>query len=43
MAVAGPRMSVITLETGSSDRVANMRAFSLRALELLAQTLESAD
>jgi len=42
MAVAGPRMSVITLETGSSDRVANMRAFSLRALELLAQTLESA-
>jgi nicotinamide-nucleotide amidase len=41
MAIAGPQMRVITLETGDSDRVANMRAFSLRALELLAQTLES--
>lgn len=38
-AVAGPRMSVITIETGDSDRVANMRAFSLRALELLAETI----
>jgi PncC family amidohydrolase len=43
MAIAGPRTRVITLETGDSDRVANMRAFSLRALELLSQTLESAD
>ena len=39
MAVAGPRAVTITLETGSSDRVANMRAFSLRALELFAETL----
>lgn len=42
MAIAGPRMRVITLETGDSDRVANMRAFALHALELLSQTLESA-
>ncbi|WP_424627681.1 CinA family protein [Bradyrhizobium sp. SYSU BS000235] len=34
MAVAGPATRTITLETGSSDRVANMRAFALRALEL---------
>lgn len=30
----------ITLETGSADRVANMRAFGLRALELLSEALE---
>ncbi len=42
MAVAGPVAHVITLETGNSDRIANMRAFSLRALELLAETLDSA-
>ena len=29
----------ITLETGSADRVANMRAFSKRAMELLAEAL----
>jgi PncC family amidohydrolase len=29
----------ITLETGSADRVANMRAFAKRALELLAEAL----
>lgn len=34
MAVAGPVARTITLETGNSDRVANMRAFALRALEL---------
>ena len=39
MAVAGPRTITITLETGSSDRIANMRAFALRALELFAGTL----
>jgi len=39
MAIAGPQMRVITLETGSGDRVANMRAFSLRALELFAETI----
>lgn len=42
MAIAGPVMRVITLETGDSDRIANMRAFALHALELLSQTLESA-
>ncbi|MDO8977649.1 MAG: CinA family protein [Afipia sp.] len=42
MAIAGPLMRVITLETGDSDRIANMRAFALHALELLSQTLESA-
>ncbi|MCF2522531.1 CinA family protein [Bradyrhizobium sp. G127] len=41
MAVAGPRAVTITLETGSSDRIANMRAFSLRALELFAETIDS--
>ena len=41
MAVAGPRPRVITLETGNGDRIANMRAFSLRALELFAETIGS--
>jgi PncC family amidohydrolase len=36
----GPNFArAITLETGSPDRVANMRAFSKRALELLAEAL----
>ncbi len=36
----GPNFScAITLETGSADRVANMRAFAKRALDLLAQAL----
>lgn len=40
IAVTGPSFSrVITLETGSSDRVANMRAFGVKALELLAEAL----
>ena len=35
IAVAGPSIErAITLETGSSDRQANMRAFAMRALEL---------
>ena len=29
----------ITLETGSDDRIANMRAFAIRALELLAEAI----
>jgi len=36
LAVSGPSERAITLETGSADRKANMRAFGLRALELLA-------
>lgn len=39
----GTTERVITLETGSDDRVANMRAFARTALELLEQTLASAD
>jgi nicotinamide-nucleotide amidase len=42
IAVAGPTARVITVETGSGDRVANMRAFSKRALELLAEALVEA-
>ncbi len=41
IAVAGPVERVITLETGSSDRIANMRAFASAALDLLAQALAS--
>jgi PncC family amidohydrolase len=40
IAVTGPGFSrAITLETGSGDRVGNMRAFSDRALQLLAESL----
>ena len=40
IAVTGAGFSkVITLETGSADRIANMRAFGIRALELLAEAL----
>lgn len=36
----GPNFArAITLETGSADRVANMRAFAKRAMELLAEAL----
>ena len=38
--IEGPNFSrAITLETGSADRIANMRAFSKRAMELLAEAL----
>ncbi len=40
IAVTGGSFSrAITLETGNADRVANMRAFAKRALELLAEAL----
>ena len=39
LALAGPVERAVTLETGSSDRVANMRTFSAAALDLLAQAL----
>lgn len=42
MAVAGASARTVTLETGDSDRVANMRAFARHALALLADTLENA-
>jgi nicotinamide-nucleotide amidase len=35
IAVAGASEHAITLETGSSDRIANMHAFSAAALDLL--------
>ena len=35
IAVAGPAERVLTLETGSADRQANMRAFAAKALETL--------
>ncbi len=41
IAVTGPGFSkVITLETGSPDRIANMRAFGVRAMELIAEALK---
>jgi nicotinamide-nucleotide amidase len=39
MAVAGPAQSVMTIETGSADRVANMQVFASTALNLLLQNL----
>src|SRR3954467_5778092 len=39
LAVSGPVEKVITIETGSADREANMRAFTQRALELLRECL----
>ncbi len=41
MAVVGPRAVAITLETGSSERIANMRAFAHRALALFADTIDA--
>ena len=40
IAICGPVERAITIETGSADRVANMRAFSAAALKLLAEALE---
>ncbi len=39
IALAGPVSQAVTVETGDGDRVANMRAFSKRALELLFNAL----
>ena len=39
MAVAGPQSQVITLETGSGDRLSNMQVFARAALNLLLQKL----
>ena len=41
LAIAGTAERAITLETGSCDRIANMRAFAAAALELLAGSLGS--
>jgi PncC family amidohydrolase len=39
MAVAGPEPSVMTLETGSPDRLGNMHVFAATALNMLLQSL----
>ncbi|WP_293678054.1 CinA family protein [uncultured Phenylobacterium sp.] len=39
VAIAGPVEVALTIETGSSDRAANMRAFAAGALELLKRVL----
>ena len=39
--VDGPSSRVLTLETGSTDRRGNMRAFALKALETLGEELAS--
>ena len=39
IAIVGASERAITLETGSADRAANMRAFSAAALDLLAEIL----
>ena len=39
MAVSGPQSAAITLETGSSDRLANMHVFASTALNLLLENL----
>jgi nicotinamide-nucleotide amidase len=41
MAVAGPLEAVFTLETGSSDRQANMHVFAAAALNLLLKNLSN--
>jgi len=42
LAIVGTAERAITLETGSADRVANMRAFAAAALKLLADSLGAA-
>ena len=42
LAVSGPVEAVITLETGSADREANMRVFARRAIELLESCIRKA-
>lgn len=39
VAISGPVEQVITIETGSDDRSANMRAFAAAALELLSRAV----
>jgi PncC family amidohydrolase len=42
IAVAGSVERSITVETGSADRIANMRAFAAAALDLLTQSIAAA-
>jgi PncC family amidohydrolase len=41
IAIAGPVERAITLETGSGDRIANMRAFAIAAIDLLHEAVET--
>ncbi len=41
VAICGPVEKVITIETGSRDRAANMRAFALALLDLLTDAIET--
>ena len=41
IAISGPQEIAITLETGESDRAANMEAFAAAALDLLRRGLEA--
>jgi nicotinamide mononucleotide (NMN) deamidase PncC len=41
IAISGPVPRVLTFKTGDSDRAANMRAFTQRALEELAAVLQA--
>jgi len=41
LAVSGPAERVVTVETGSGDRLANMRAFALALLELLTEAVQA--
>ena len=43
LAVSGPVERAITVETGRSDRDANMRAFTIAGLELLMAVLQQVD
>lgn len=40
LAISGPHERVTTIETGSDDRVANMRAFASALLDLFAELLQ---
>ncbi len=42
IAVSGPSERAITLETGSTDRAANMQAFAVAALDLMLELLAGA-
>ncbi len=41
LAVCGPLERSVTIETGSADRIGNMRVFARHALELLEQSLHT--
>jgi PncC family amidohydrolase len=41
LAISGPVEKIVTIETGSQDRVANMRAFASALLDLLTEAVET--